>query len=278
MLSGANALTALETAMPRPTLSRFEVTRPLSTRSRQNSSESSLNSVTRSSWVCEFPHRIMQSESVGEVLHCRISSESLAPREFLVIHDRITLTSNSIQFPGSRQYNSTPDIENAEELGEVPANELIKVAGTREQCQKAIEVLSQTLSTPPSRSQTPTGRGNGSLPTRTVPVPAKFYHSLVDGQIQRQLRQNGVYVDLPAAPAKPEVKRPEASIRQAGAEAARIDVDADDEGAEEINYSFEVYDKYEGLGEEGDAPLDFVIRGKEEVLEKGEKSKQRRSA
>lgn len=219
----------------------------------------------------------MPSELVGEVLHCRTFSESLEPREFPVRLKCLSLTSNSIQFPGSRQYNSTPAIENADELGEIPANELIKVAGTREQCQKAIEVLSQALSTPPSRSQTPTGRGNGNLPTRTVAVPAKFYHSLVDGQIQRQLRQNGVYVDLPAAPEKPEVKRPEASTSQAGANSARIDVDADEEGGEEISYSFEVYDKYEGLGDEGDAPLDFVIRGKEEVLEKGEKSKQSRS-
>lgn len=179
----------------------------------------------------------------------------------------------SIQFPGSRQYNSTPAIENADELGDVPANELIKVAGTREQCQRAIEVLSQVLSTPPSRSGTPTGRGNGNLPTRTIAVPAKYYHTLVDGQIQRQLRQSGIQVELPAAPAKPEIKRPETAARQAGADSARIDVDADDDSAEEINYSFEVYDKYEGLGEEGDAPLDFVIRGKEDVLQKGEESK-----
>lgn len=180
---------------------------------------------------------------------------------------------SSIQFPGSRQYNSTPAIENADELGEVPANELIKVAGTREQCQRAIEVLSQALSTPPSRSGTPTGRGNGNLPTRTVGVPAKYFHSLIDGQIQRQLRQTGIQVELPAAPAKPEFKRPETASKQAGAESARIDIDADEDSAEEINYSFEVYDKYEGLGEEGDSILDFVIRGKEEVLQKGEESK-----
>lgn len=182
------------------------------------------------------------------------------------------ITEYRIQFPGSRQYNSTPAIENAEELGDVPANELIKVAGTREQCQRAIEVLSQALSSPPSRSQTPTGRGNGNLPTRTVAVPAKYFHALVDGQIQRQLRQNGIQVELPAAPAKPEVKRPEAASSQAGAQSARIDVDEGDDSSEQIDYTFEVYDKYEGLGEAGDALLDFVIRGKDEVLDKGEQS------
>lgn len=67
------------------TLSRSEVTRRLSTRSRRNSSELSLNSVIKSFWVCEFLHRTTRFGSVVEGLHCRTFSESRAPREYLAM-------------------------------------------------------------------------------------------------------------------------------------------------------------------------------------------------
>jgi len=177
----------------------------------------------------------------------------------------------SIQFPGSRQYNSAGEPENASELSEVAPNELVKVIGTREACQQAIDVLS-TASETPSRSRTPVGRnGGGGSASRTVSVPAKFFHALTEqGLLARQLRQSGIQLDLPTnAPAKVELKRPEAPVSEPGANSARIDEDQEEAGDGAINYAFEEYDAFEGYPDE---EVEFNLRGREEILEKGEKS------
>jgi hypothetical protein len=179
---------------------------------------------------------------------------------------------NSIQFPGSRQYNSAGEPENTSELSEVVPNELVKVIGTREACQQAIEALS-TASETPSRSRTPVGRnGGGASSSRAVSIPAKFFHALIDqGFLARQLRQSGIQLDLPSnAPAKPEARRPAVPASEPGSKTARIDEDQDEAGDGALNYAFEEYDAYEGFPEED---LEFNLRGREELLERGENSK-----
>lgn len=206
------------------------------------------------------------------------------PRECgfqLFLHIVMTLTGTrfrhvSIQFPGSRQYSQAGNIDNQEELGNVDPAELVKVIGTKEQCAEAIAVLSIPVSTPNSRSQTPQGRrGGADLPSRTVSIPNKYYHAVADGgSLARQLRQVGVQVDQPTpAPAKVTPKRPEPKGEQAGAKEARIDGDEEQAaGGEQIDYTFEVYPNYEGLGPEGEEEKEWVLRGKEEVLDKGVES------
>jgi KH domain len=46
-----------------------------------------------------------------------------------------------VQYPGSNSYKYTSEPENAEELGDVPPEELVKVAGARESVGEAIEHL-----------------------------------------------------------------------------------------------------------------------------------------
>ncbi len=84
-------------------------------------------------------------------------------------------------------------------------------------------------------------------------------------------------VDSPTpAPAKVTPKRPEPKGEQAGgAKEARIDdEESQAAGGEPIDYTFEVHPNYEGLGPEGDEEKEWVLRGKEEVLDKGMESEQ----
>lgn len=46
-----------------------------------------------------------------------------------------------VQYPGSNSYKFTGDPENAEELGDVPPEELVKVAGAQASVAEAIEQL-----------------------------------------------------------------------------------------------------------------------------------------
>lgn len=175
-----------------------------------------------------------------------------------------------VQFPGSRQYGSAGEPENMADLTEVPANELVKVIGTRSACDQAIEILS-TTSEVPSRSRTPVGRsGNFQGSSKTVSVPAKYFYALTEhGQLTRQLRQAGVQFDLPSnPPAKPEARQPSAPASAPGAATARIDEDDQDNLDSAINYAYEEYDAFEGYPDED---LEFVLRGREEVVERGEK-------
>ncbi len=50
-------------------------------------------------------------------------------------------TGTQIWFPGSRAYATAGDIENAEDLGEVPEEDLVKVCGPKAGCQAAIAEL-----------------------------------------------------------------------------------------------------------------------------------------
>jgi hypothetical protein len=71
-----------------------------------------------------------------------------------------------VQYPGSNSYKYTGEAENAEELGDVPPEELVKVAGAREAVGEAIEHLKVCCSLARS-SQWPCSRNC----SRKLPMP-----------------------------------------------------------------------------------------------------------
>jgi transcription antitermination factor NusA-like protein len=56
--------------------------------------------------------------------------------------DLQTRTGATVQFPGSRSYNSVGEPQNLADLGEYNPTDLVKVIGPSAACQKAIEELS----------------------------------------------------------------------------------------------------------------------------------------
>ncbi len=60
--------------------------------------------------------------------------------------ERYELIDDRVHFPGSRQYNSIGDIENADELGGAESGDVVKVMGTKEICAKAGELLQASFS------------------------------------------------------------------------------------------------------------------------------------
>jgi predicted RNA-binding protein Jag len=57
-------------------------------------------------------------------------------------------TNTTIYFPGSRSYNQVGEVENVAELGEGNPQDLVKVIGSREACEKAIKELEVFLGYP----------------------------------------------------------------------------------------------------------------------------------
>lgn len=165
-------------------------------------------------------------------------------------------TGATIHFPGSRQYNSVGEIDNKDELS-ADESDIVKVIGTKEAVAKAAEVLSQPS---PERGAQRGGQRNGAdLATRTVSIPAKFYHAIAEQpNLIRQIRGVGAFVNLPTAPPKPVHER---SGNNEGAQTARIDA-PEEEGEE---YQWEVRSNYANAAE-GD--LDWVLRAKEEDLDR----------
>lgn len=81
----------------------------------------------------------------------------------------------------------------------------------------------------------------------------------------RQIRSTGGYLSIPQpAPPKPTFKSSEDS---SAAKSARIDSDGADDNAEISEGKWEVRENHVG-GEEGEETIDWVIRGKEEDLDK----------
>lgn len=183
----------------------------------------------------------------------------------------------SVHFPGSRSYKSVGEIENPEDVKDADPKDIVKVIGTEEATSKAIEQLSvsarfdvigtdvaKIVSEQPARDG-PRGGGGRSggndYPTRTVSIPAKYRHALVEGgSLIRSIRSvGGVLVQPQGSQPKPTISRP--SVVE-GAKEARID--AADEGAD-LEYGWEVKANYEGLGDDEE---EWVVRAKEESLDK----------
>jgi polyribonucleotide nucleotidyltransferase len=162
-------------------------------------------------------------------------------------------TGATIHFPGSRQYNSVGDIDNKDELS-CDEGDIVKVIGTKDAVAKAAEALAQPS---PERGAPRGGPRGGDLATRTVSIPAKFYHAIAEQpNLIRQIRGVGAFVTLPNAPPKPTLARGD----DAGAKSARID-----QAEEEEAYEWEVRENYADAAE-GD--LDWLLRAKEDDLDR----------
>lgn len=148
-----------------------------------------------------------------------------------------------VQYPGSNSYKYAGEPENTEELGDVPPEELVKVAGARAAVTEAIEQLKSqvTNATPPESI------------TDTITVPLKYHEAVTSqGAIFRTLRHFGVEADISAQPTRPSLpSRPSSSTAQA----ARID-DVEDTVTEA---HWEIVENYTDA-EEGDSTWNLRAR------------------
>jgi len=116
-----------------------------------------------------------------------------------------------VQYPGSNSYKYTGEPENAEELGDVPPEELVKVAGARASVAEAIEQL---------KSQVTNATRPESV-TDTFIVPLKYHDAVTSqGTIFRTLRHLGVEAEPSARPTKPS---PPSHPPSSTAHVARVD-------------------------------------------------------
>ncbi|KAJ7268787.1 hypothetical protein B0H12DRAFT_1200682 [Mycena haematopus] len=124
-------------------------------------------------------------------------------------------TGAQVQFPGSRSYTQVGEAENAADLKDVDAANIVKVSGPRAACEKAMEEL---------KKQVKPAVVDG--PSSTVTVPLKFHHviSQQGGEFDLSATSYGVQVDQSAQPKKSAVP----PQPPANGSAARID-EADDE-------------------------------------------------
>ncbi|KAJ6499100.1 hypothetical protein C8R45DRAFT_981094 [Mycena sanguinolenta] len=160
-------------------------------------------------------------------------------------------TGAQVQFPGSRSYVQVGEAENAADLKDVDAANLVKVSGPRAACEKAMEEL---------KKQVKPAVVDG--PSTTVIVPLKFHHVISQqGSFFRILRSYGVQVDTSAQPKNPAVP----PHPPANDSAARID-EADDEVPA---VKWEVTTNYQDA-EEGDSV--WTLKAKDQAgLERAEK-------
>jgi hypothetical protein len=87
---------------------------------------------------------------------------------------------HSIQFPGSRQYNSFGEIENASDLAEADPKTIVKVGGSRSAVAAAIEELSKEAPGQQQRSQAPREARPDEL-SEVVQIP-KIYQTTIAGE------------------------------------------------------------------------------------------------
>ncbi|EGO25375.1 hypothetical protein SERLADRAFT_368777 [Serpula lacrymans var. lacrymans S7.9] len=124
-----------------------------------------------------------------------------------------------VQFPGSRSYSQVGEPDNAADVGETDAANIVKVSGPRAACETAIEELKSQIKPP-----APEGV------SETVSVPLKYHHVISQqGSFFRALRSYGVQVDQDAHPQKSYVPTRPVLTESTS---ARID-DAEEESAPE---------------------------------------------
>ncbi|KAG9044980.1 hypothetical protein FS837_007206 [Tulasnella sp. UAMH 9824] len=173
------------------------------------------------------------------------------------LNDLQSRTGTQIWFPGSRSYGGAGEPANADELGDVAPEDLVKVMGPKAGCEAAITELTSKASEssqPRDRQPRPS---NQEQVTRTVQVPFKYHHVIVhQGGFQRSLRPHGVFVDFSRVPEEYVPPRPTST---AAAASARID---QDEAPADDGVDWQVAPNYEGA-EEGEA--DWTLRGRDEA-------------
>ncbi|KZT26722.1 hypothetical protein NEOLEDRAFT_1131725 [Neolentinus lepideus HHB14362 ss-1] len=163
------------------------------------------------------------------------------------LNDLQSRTGTQVQFPGSRSYHQTGEPENAEDLKDVDATNLVKVAGPRAACEKAIEELKASARPAPALESA----------QAVIKVPFKYHHFVTQqGQLFRTLRSFGVHVDQSGVPTKPGI--PPQPPRD-GVVTARIDDEADGAAAET---QWQVVSNYEEA-EEGDS--EWTLRARDQA-------------
>lgn len=150
-----------------------------------------------------------------------------------------------VQFPGSNSYKSTGEPENAEELGNVAPEELVKVMGSKAAVEQAIEQL---------KSQVNNATPQESI-TDAISVPLKYHDAVTrQGLIFRTLRTYGVEAEPSTQPARSATpSRPSNSATPA----ARVD-DVEESVAEA---QWEVVDNYADT-EEGEST--WALKGRDQ--------------
>ncbi|WWD03663.1 hypothetical protein V865_001718 [Kwoniella europaea PYCC6329] len=177
-------------------------------------------------------------------------------------------TGATVHFPGSRQYASVGEIENASELGDAPEGDIVKVIGTKEVVAKAAELL-QVSNERPARTDSRQGRSTPSndYPSRTISIPTKYYHAIADQQnLIRQIRNVGAFITIPTAPPKPATPSKTSTSNTNGnglaAKTARIDLSGGDEDEPvDVEGDFELVENFQNYPE---GEQDWSVRAKEE--------------
>lgn len=186
-----------------------------------------------------------------------------------------------IHFPGSRGYAAAGEVENADELGDAPATDIVKVIGTKEAVAKAAESLSTSTERPGggaggSRGERGGASGGRNTPadyvSREISIPTKYYHAIADQQnLLRTVRSAGGQLSLPQ-PAPPRRSHAATaggeSSSSLAAKTARIDLDGgDDNGSApaEVGH-WEVRENYADGDDEGETT--WVVRAKEADLDR----------
>ncbi|ESK96594.1 hypothetical protein Moror_6814 [Moniliophthora roreri MCA 2997] len=180
--------------------------------------------------VAELRDRVVLGVEIPAVHH-----RALIGRNGQHLNDLQQRTGVQVQFPGSRSYSQAGEPENTVDLSGVEPANLVKITGTRDACEKAIEELKGSIKT-----ATP------EAVTDTISVPLKYHHAISQqGNFFRNLRSFGVQVDQSVQPQKPSVPSKPASDNTG----ARIDTD-EEEGIPEIEW--QVTENYKDA-EEGDS-------------------------
>ncbi|KAF8320852.1 hypothetical protein DL93DRAFT_2107528 [Clavulina sp. PMI_390] len=170
----------------------------------------------------------------------------------------------TVQFPGSRSYNSGGEPSNSADLADVAPEDLVKVTGPSAAVAKAIEELTATAAKA-KPAPSPKAPGSPSSPaaavSATITVPLKYHHSVTSqNNLFRTLRSYGVTVEHSKVPEK----NASAARPAPNGSAARIDEDPEEDGVE-----WHVVANYQDA-EEGDS--EWTLNGKdEEGLEKAKK-------
>ncbi|KAJ7647072.1 hypothetical protein FB45DRAFT_892251 [Roridomyces roridus] len=161
------------------------------------------------------------------------------------LNDLQNRTGVQVQFPGSRSYGQVGEAENAADLKDVDAANIVKVSGSRAACEKALAELKDSVK--PAAVEGPSS---------TVTVPVKFHHVISQqGGFFRSLRAYGVQVDHSALPQKSAV--PLQPTPAEGNGSARID-----EPEEEPPFKWEVTANYQDA-EQGDST--WTLKAKDQA-------------
>ncbi|KAG8999118.1 hypothetical protein FRB90_012145 [Tulasnella sp. 427] len=173
------------------------------------------------------------------------------------LNDLQTRTGTQVWFPGSRSYGGTGEPSNADQLGDVAPEDLVKVMGPKAGCEAAVAELTAKAAETSQPRERPSRISSHEQVTRTVQVPLKYHHVIVhQGGFQRSLRPHNVHVDFSQIPAEYVPARPAST---AAAAAARID---QDEAPADDGVDWQVAPNYEGA-EEGEA--EWTLRGRDEA-------------